>query len=645
MLASVSTGAVANYTAALGRSDLCAHVNHSAAVSDEKNTLLARAHSKGYTPRRSDADALIALYLQHAVADADAAAGDDGSDAQTALLRALDRVADAALTCGLLRLPSLKGGARRELCTLLARWAALRAHEDDAAFSAVLPLIDDPDAPSARQVVIGLGRAAGKLSTEQVQRLRAALLRRLQGSDAAAPADVRAWAEALGKLPLPSVNDPAAEAVADDTLQALQRLQARPWPQVVAAAIAMALTRYQRDAIRRDVQPSAPAIALDAPLPDDTQLVLRCRAGLLPALRHELRERGLLRGSLIAAEDPADTLRSFSPQTSGRAARLVLRSGQPLSHWLSARLFSSLSFALPVSRPALSALAEARLSAESVYSHVVAALTHPSTQALLQRLSVGVPRYRLDVQVALGPGTRGLIERIARAVQQAAPSLHNDPIASPWQVEVSGSTIGDLRVELVPRALQTDDPRFAYRLRDVPAASHPPLAAAMARLLAAGPQAVVWDPFVGSGSELIEVARLGRGPRLWGSDLDEQALAVARENAREAGVPTAQLSLRRADALTDSPPGVTHIVTNPPMGRRTRPGHLAEFLSEFIAHAAHVLPAGGRLVWISPQPNLSLARGREQGLILNSARPIDLNGFWGQLEVWDGRSTPVDPRD
>ncbi|MBL9003776.1 MAG: methyltransferase [Myxococcales bacterium] len=608
-------------------------MTHPTAVSDEKNTLLARTHSKGFTPRHSDADALLDLYLQqHAAASSDARSVDPHVKAD--LLRALDRIAAAALARGLLRLSLLKGGARRELFTLLARWAVLRADEDDAAFATVLALLDDPDAPSARHVAIALGRAASKLSPTQQRRLRAALLRRLNDR-AAAPADVRAWVEALGKLPLPAASDPDADAVAHDTLQVLTRLQAQSFPQVVAAAIETALTRYQRDAVRQAVQPSGPSLALDAPLPDDTQLVLRCRAGLLPMLRHELRERGLLRGALVAADDPADTLRSFSPQTSGLAARLVVKTGQPLSHWLSARLFSSLGFALPVPAPTSATALAQPLSAELLCQIVVAALVAPQSQALLSRLSIGVPRYRLDLQVRCDASVRSLVDRIARAVQAQAPALLNDPIASPWQVEVTGQRLGDLRIELVPRALQTDDPRFAYRRGDVPAASHPPLAAAMARLLLAGPQAVVWDPFVGSGSELIEVALLGRGPRLVGSDLDEPALATARENARAAGVPTAQLVLRRADALTDPPPAVTHIVTNPPMGRRTRPGHLAEFLSAFIAQAARVLPSGGRLVWISPQPNLSQARGREHGLILRSARPVDLHGFWGQLEVWD----------
>lgn len=636
MLASVSTHAVANYTAALSRLDICADVNHPTAVIDERNTLLAKAQSKGFTPRRRDADALVDLYLQHVVEDAEAAGS--ASEAKAVLLRALDRIAPAALACVLSRLPHTQGRPRRELSALLPRWLVLLPSEDDAVFAAVLSQISDPDQPAARQVVIGLGRVAGKLSPTQTSRVRAALLHCLQQATPAAPADVRAWAEALGKLSLPTAlgtADAGADAMVHDTLQVLQALQTHSFPAVVSAAIATALTRYQRDVLRQKVEPSAPAIAQDAVLPEDTQLVLRCRAGLLPALRNELRERGLLRGALVAASDPVDTLQRFTPQNSGQAARLVLRTNQPLSHWLSARLFSGLSFALPRASPVSAAAAARPLSADVVAQQVVAALTDRGSQALLSRLSLGVPRYRLHVQVALSEGTRGLVDHIARSVQEVAPTLHNDPIASPWQVEVSGHCLGDLRIELVPRALLAHDPRFAYRVGDVPAASHPPLAAAMARLLAAGPQATVWDPFVGSGSELIEVALLGRGPRLCGSDLDEEALAIARDNARAAGVPMAQLSLRRADALSAPPPGVTHIVTNPPMGRRTRPGHLAEFLAAFLAHVAQVLPPAGRMVWISPQPNLSRACGHDHGLILRSARPVDLNGFWGQLEVWD----------
>ena len=634
-----------------------ADVNDPTAISDEKNPLLILAHQKGYTPKRSDTDALLDLFLRAVAVSAERPDDKRHEEKVRVIVAALDRVSDLALARGLARLSTVQGIARRSLCAQLSRWAVLQGTADDAAFLSVLPLVDDADPLAARQVVIALGRAAAKLSPTQADPLRRALLARLQASEAASSADVRAWVEALGKLPLPAQgSDPAMEPVIATARQVLQALQARPYPPVVAAAIATALTRYQRDLLRREVVVGAPAIDVDAPLPADTQLVLHCRAGLLPFLRTELRERGLLQqAQIVSAEDPADVLRSYTPQTSGQLARLVLQTTQPLSHWQRARLYSSLRFLLPNARLA-STPSQSDAQLDDQIHLIAATIASPTGQALLSHLSLGLPRYRLSVQLSrqlssaasgtrsASPGTavvRPLPERIAQAVQRLAPSLHNDPIASPWQVEVTGSHARDLHVELVPRALQTSDPRFAYRRRDVPAASHPPLAAAMARLLAAGPQDVVWDPFVGSGSELIEVALLGRGPRLCGTDLDPEASAVARENIQAAGLPATQVLLRTGDALDDPPPRISRIVTNPPMGRRTRPGHLADFLSRFLAHVADILPVGGRLVWISPQPNLSLARGRELGLTLRTARPIDLNGFWGQLEVWD-QTQPVD---
>lgn len=618
----------------------------SSPLAPEAAELLLRTRSISYTPRRAEAAPLLDLYLRHLPprSSAEKRAEAAGQAAVRAdLLRGLDRVAKDALHCALLRVPTAKGATRRELFSLLARFVVLQleapdgreaigAASPDRSFLAVLSLLHDDDAPAARQIAIVLGRAGDQLSPSLAGLFRRALLARLRAAESLSPADLRALVEALGKLPTTA----ADEAGLAETLSSLHQLASRPGlPDAVTAALQTAITRCERVAVRSQVSADSPAIALDRPLSAEHTLVLRCRAGLLPLLRSELRERGLLSGALVAASDPADTLGSYSPQTSGQPARLLLRRDGPLSEIYAARLFSSLAFELS---PATASPAErAAPSDPELASAVVEALSAPATQRLLTTLCPGPVRYRLHL---IGYGRGGAAEAALRAriidgVKQRAPLLHNDPLASPFQVELSYAPASGLRIELVPRALQTHDPRFAYRQADVPAASHPPLAAAMARLLAAGARDVVWDPFVGSGCELIEVALLGRGPRLYGSDRDPEALAAAQKNLRAAGLPATQAQLQVADALTLAPPGVSRILTNPPMGRRTRPGQLAEFLSAFIAHSASLLPRGGRLVWISPQPHLSVARGREHGLSLRSTRPVDLNGFWGQLEVWD----------
>src|SRR5262249_39658754 len=142
--------------------------------------------------------------------------------------------------------------------------------------------------------------------------------------------------------------------------------------------------------------------------------------------------------------------------------------------------------------------------------------------------------------------------------------LINDPTATTWDIEVDAAA-GILAI--VPRRL--DDPRFAYRVADVPAASHPTVAAALAWVAEAHPADRVWDPFCGSGVELIERARPGRAPlaSLRGSAIDATALGAARTNLAAAGV-AAQLSL--ADARSHAPGSVDLILPNPPLGSRVQ---------------------------------------------------------------------------
>src|SRR5262249_60017045 len=107
-------------------------------------------------------------------------------------------------------------------------------------------------------------------------------------------------------------------------------------------------------------------------------------------------------------------------------------------------------------------------------------------------------RFRLAFRA--GGKRRAAVWRVAEEVSRRAPELVNDPTASPWTAEVLEAP-GLVRIELVP---EIADPRFAYRAGDVPAASHPTIAAALVRVAGARHDDVVWDPFVGSGTELCE---------------------------------------------------------------------------------------------------------------------------------------------
>ena len=206
------------------------------------------------------------------------------------------------------------------------------------------------------------------------------------------------------------------------------------------------------------------------------------------------------------------------------------------------------------------------------------------------------------------------------------PGWINDPSQRLWEV-VATERAGSVGVELRPRL---EDGRFAYRVALVPAASHPPLAAALAEVGGVRADDVVWDPFVGAGTELVERALRGRYRELLGTDLDPKALDAARTNLAAAGV---EARLWVGDACQEAPRGVTLILTNPPMGRRVqRQADLGALLERFVDHAARVLVPGGRMVWVSPLGRRTAARARAAGLVLEFEQRVDMGGFWAEIQ-------------
>src|SRR5262249_31555421 len=90
----------------------------------------------------------------------------------------------------------------------------------------------------------------------------------------------------------------------------------------------------------------------------------------------------------------------------------------------------------------------------------------------LEALTRGPVRWRLEMR----SGKQGsVVWQVARDVARRAPELVNDPTATTWDVLVDDGVL-----ELQPR--RAVDPRFAYRVAEVPAASHPTVAAALARV-------------------------------------------------------------------------------------------------------------------------------------------------------------------
>jgi len=250
---------------------------------------------------------------------------------------------------------------------------------------------------------------------------------------------------------------------------------------------------------------------------------------------------------------------------------------------------------------------------------------------VFEAFTAGPVRYRLEFP-ARGH-QRALIRAITNRVFELCPALINDSRGAPWQIAVyqRGRRIW---AELSPRL--RPDPRFAYRLDDVPAASHPPLAAAIAFL--AGPLrgATIWDPFCGSGLELVEAALRGGAAQIIGTDRSEDAVRIASanfESALHGAIPSHFETCDFRDysdveGLREG--GVSVILSNPPMGRRIKIPNLRGLIGDFLEIAEEALVPGGCLVFANPLP----VKPAGHQLTLDYRQRVDLGGFDVHLEKY-----------
>jgi 23S rRNA G2445 N2-methylase RlmL len=551
-----------------------------AAPSRARADLRQRLNDPGFTPSVRDAGALVELLAE------------DDEDSADLAARALARIGAplAPRAVALAEAESTHPRARARLVRVLGR---LDAPE-------VLPFLlraaKDDDNKTRRNALAALGRVRGDASER-------ALLEAWQ-REVDAPI-LRTVATSLGKI---------------GSRRALEALRAPPpATQVMQGEVDAELVKKVARAsqmIARDADRSeASAIDAGAVAPnvgggaESVPLLFFCRAGLQAILAEEL---GRAWGAVVAR--PGEV-------------RATLRG--PLSRVFASRTMTHVGFPLP-----LVAVDGDPTATDAVAAAVARALTGEHARALFEAFTRGPVRYRIALE---GAGhKRALVWRVAELVQARAPRLMNDPRASTWHAQVRTSVFAragsnpetNVEVVLVPRAL--DDPRFTYRVAEVPAASHPTIAAALALLGGAREDDVVWDPFVGSGLELVERARLGPYARLVGTDVDARALDAARANLDAARVGA---ELEHADALRTRPRGVTLILTNPPMGRRVqKQGELAPFLERFVAHAARVLVPGGRIVWASPRGADTRALAKSAGLVLDRAQPLLLGAHEAEIQ-------------
>jgi len=520
-------------------------------------------------PRQEDAEQLFLLL-----------ASDDRRLCREAE-RSLARLGPSAAEQAQARLAAARPPLRARLCRLLGRIAA--SSRDPALTGVLLELLDDGDLKTRRSAVIVLGKLVAPSPGAELPAEAGAIEQRLLARWAAGGlelAERRSLVLALGKIGSAATMEALGEEQSED-------------PELGR------LLEEARLKLRRTLGRDTPG-HIDPRRRAPRPLLVRfhCRAGL---------------EAVLAEEIGADLQPEARPPAwvDARWAGSLERLQRPRT---------ALWFGFPLPPRELA-------PGEDVAVAVADALCAPDCRGLLHAFTVGPIRFRLEWA---GAGHRRAQSfRVAAEVARRWPELQNDPTRSLWELVVRQGR--KLQLELWPRGLP--DPRFAYRRRDLPAASHPTVAAALARTAGVREDDVCWDPFVGSGLELCERGLLGPYRRLFGSDLDPVALEAAGENLAAAGLQHYQLE--QGDARWHSPaerPSL--ILTNPPMGRRLLHGQeLTPLLEAFLRRAAELLLASGRIVWINPLPDGGLPVLAAAGLRPERRQRLDMGGFHAELQL------------
>ncbi len=339
------------------------------------------------------------------------------------------------------------------------------------------------------------------------------------------------------------------------------------------------------------------------PLRPGQTVCLRCRRGLESFVAEETTGSPFKVKEVRAGLVIAEVVRAFT-----------------LAEAHSLRCFDTISFPLGVIR---------NPDTTQAVDELAALIASDGAVRLMTSLSEGTPRYR----ISLADASAKVIDRVAERAYALAPSVLNDPKSAGWTVEVTVSALG-AEVELRPRV--SPDPRLRHRTGAVDAASHPPLAACLARASLGADAEVLWDPFCGSGLELVERAMLGGVRRAVGTDIDPAAVALAQANFVAAGIRGTAgeflaCDFREAPQKAGLAKGsVSLVISNPPLGRRVRVPNLHGLFADLFKVSAEVLRPGGLLIFVNP------LRLEPEGLPLRleHRRTVDLGGYDCRMEVY-----------
>lgn len=191
------------------------------------------------------------------------------------------------------------------------------------------------------------------------------------------------------------------------------------------------------------------------------------------------------------------------------------------------------------------------------------------------------------------------------------------------------------RIWLVP-TFETDQ-RFAYRLSDVGASINPVVGACLARLVRGMATRIIVDPTCGSGTLLIERARLDTDATLSmlsGIDISPTAIRAATENLIAAGLPS-RIAVRQGDGGDPGawPDHCDEVLANLPFGHRTEDRNLDGLYRRIVGNIGRALTVGGRaLLYTAHAKTVVALLRRTPRLAVREERRVESGGL--QVGVW-----------